>query len=97
MPKILYLSKAGRCYTAQVIPDVVIHIGPTEPPKCGIEDTDWLRKLQSWHEGQAKSLLEALLGSLPGGVIDELLIQLLKHKAVLWTVPMPPVSEEQAK
>ena len=48
--------------------------------KKGISTKELYRLAHSHYEAQGEMLGEALLNSLPGGVIDELLIFLLTHK-----------------
>lgn len=60
---------------------LVVHFGVPVLPR------DILRDQQTDFEARGKLLANALLDHLPGGLIDALLCQLLKHKASLLVVP----------
>ena len=53
-----------------------------------IPDFHDLRLQQDFFENEARLLFYALVGSLPGGTLDRLLVMLLQHKASSLIVPL---------
>lgn len=47
---------------------------------------DWQRAYQEQYENDAKTLADALINTLPGGTLHQLLIELLKHKVSLLVI-----------
>lgn len=68
-------------------------LGDYHPPKLTIEIHKQLGEndsLDDWSElssMQGRKLADALFGSLPGGTMDQLLSELLRRRASLFTVP----------
>ena len=84
-------SKTVHVFCAQPLGDEVasdttirIHV---EVPEMGIE-RGWEQAYRDMYRRQATKLKEALVGSLPGGTVDALLVALLDHKRCLLAVPM---------
>jgi len=47
----------------------------------------WIRRVRDYYEGEARNLALALLTYLPGGLVDALLVELLREKACRLSVP----------
>ena len=69
-------------------------VGDSHPPKLTIKaheqihDLKSLEEARALHRRQGIELADALLASLPGGTIDELLAELMRRKASLFSVPL---------
>jgi len=83
------IYKAQRTISNVAIPDVTIQIGPHEIPERirGASPQAAMEIARDMFAFDAKAIVEALQQSLPGGTIDQILIELLKAKASGLVVP----------
>lgn len=69
-------------------------VGSKIPPKLVIEvdtqihEAPSLSEARRLHCEQGKALADAMLESIPGGTMDALLVELMKRKASLLSIPM---------
>lgn len=82
MPNIT-LYKADPITEDRNVPDLTIHIKITFP-RLSSTGSDSLREHEAIYKAEAKRLTDALMGSLPGGTIHALLVELLRRKVDLY-------------
>ena len=86
MIKIL-VHKAGAVGAAKV-PDLLIEAIHEFP------DVITLAESRDLHVQDAEQIVDALLATLPGGTIDQVLLGLLEHQASLFRIPYRAHAEE---
>lgn len=69
-------------------------VGQITPPKLTIEVSEQIQEIGSLeqarqlHQRQGLELADAILASLPGGTVDALLVELMRRRASLFSVPL---------
>lgn len=69
-------------------------VGQIVPPRLTIEvheqihDVGSLEEARVLHSRQGTALADAILASLPGGTVDALLVELMRRRASLLSVPL---------
>lgn len=60
-------------------------------PEIDFDDPDpgrsWFNEAREQYSRQAKAMVEAMFSSMPGGLVDALLVELLDHKRSILRVP----------
>ena len=84
--KTIKLFKAQAIGENQEIESVIIRI-EKQFPMISQDDFDTKQDLDM-HKQNAKLLFDAIINTLPGGTIDQLLILLLQEKASRYIVPV---------
>lgn len=91
MTKRVQVHKAQVCGGREV-DDLVLYVGP-ETVEAQAEDLpfdDVMKRSRAVAQGEAKKIVDALQGSLPGGVLDMVLVELLARKASVLLAPFYP-------
>jgi len=82
----IVVAKASTCN--DLLPAVEdVHIAITAEVPDYFTGDDWEYQCRQFHIDQANILAHALIRTLPGGTLDQLVVALLKHKASVLRVP----------
>lgn len=77
----VYLQKAQPMPSDQTVPDLKIEV-------TDLVNTEGMNldEMREFYAGQARGLIEAMFKSLPGGLIDAILVEMMRRKVSVFAV-----------